>query len=413
MLKILHLADVHLDTVFGSRSERVRQRLRENIRDAFVQAIDIAIGDRVDAVVIAGDLFDGELLSFTTEKLILDQVQRLADAHIPGFYATGNHDPASMRTRLASSEWPDGFHVFRSGTPERVDIRAASGELRGVIVGAGHETNRVSENLAAGFPPAGGEVPHVGLLHTMVTSAASEQLHDRYAPCDVQDLRRTGYDYWALGHVHTRQQVDEEANAWYSGNVGGRNPRETGPRGALMAHVERGKPAVTEFVSLASVEWRHVVVGDLGGVEDASVLESTVRAQLENTRGESSARDWILILDLEGPCPMEPDLRDPDRKLELEEILAESLPALAVELRTPRLLTPYDADSYRGQPHLLGETLALLAELRESEDLLPQTAPEPLAHRSGQGEGRAAYLKSLLEGLDHELVRRLLVEAGR
>ncbi|NNE47613.1 MAG: DNA repair exonuclease [Rhodothermales bacterium] len=412
MLKILHLADVHLDTIFASRSATVRQRLRESIRTALVRAIDLAIGERVDAVLIAGDLFDGELLSFTSERLIFEQIHRLVDAGIPGFYATGNHDPASMRTRAAGMEWPDGFHVFRTAEPEAVQIRSKTGNPVGYVVGAGHETAREEQNLITRFPTSSGATPWVGLAHTIVTSAASTELHDRYAPCEVDDLRKPGYDYWALGHVHTRQQVDDQANAWYPGNIVGRNPRETGPRGAIVARVERGKPALTEFVPLSPVEWYHLSPEDLSSISNASELETRVRDEFEAIRRQSAADDWIVVLDMQGPCPLEPDLRDTDRREELEELVADALSVMAVEIRTEKLVSPIDINAHRGQPHLLGETLALIDELRSDPSALLKLAPDPPGRAVGTEPERLQYLKELLTGIEDEAARRLLTDGG-
>jgi len=409
MLRVLHLADVHLDTIFASRSESVRRQLQGAIRNAFVSAVDLAIAERLDAVLIAGDLFDGELLSFTTERLILEQAQRLTEARIPSFYATGNHDPSSMRARFARFDWPEGFHVFRTHRPERVEIVDDSGTTQGVVIGAGHESPRANENIASHFPVSVGPVPHIGLLHTLVLSAATEQLHDRYAPCDTLDLRRVEYDYWALGHVHTRQQVDEQANAWYAGNIVGRNPVETGARGALLAHVERGRPALTEFVPLSSVEWYHLRIDGLGSVSDASQLEAVVRQAFDRATQDSAASMWIAVVDLQGNCPLEPDLRDPDRRAELEEILAEALPVEAVEIRTSGLSSPIDSNSFRGQPHLIGETLGVIAEMREQDELLSRVGPDPVS-RPVSSEERIRYLRTLLNGLEEEAIRRLLVD---
>ncbi len=412
MIRVLHLADVHLDTTFASRSDRVRRLLRDGLRTAFVKAVDLAVTERMDAVLIAGDLFDGDTLSFTTERLILEQARRLSEARIPTFYATGNHDPSSLRTRSARLDWPDGFHVFRSRTPETVQVLDEGGRPCAVIVGSGHESGQEQDNLAALFPVSSGPVPHVGLLHTMVVSAESSQLHDRYAPCTADDLRRVDYDYWALGHIHTRQRVDEEANAWYSGNIQGRTPREGGRRGALVAHIDRGRQATTEFVPLAAVEWCNIDVTDVESISDASRLEAAVRVRSEKVRSETAADDWIAIVNLCGRCPMEPDLRDPDRRLELEGVLADVLSAAAVEIRTAGLAPPVDVDAYRAQPHLLGETLAVIAELNKRDQLLSDVGPDPLGCTAITEADRIAYLRSLLEGLEEEAVVRLLAEEG-
>ena len=95
-MRILHLADVHLDTSFQGRSSRIRTRLRGATREAFRNAVELALDAEVHAVVIAGDLFDGDLLSFPTERFLLDQAHRLGDNGITMVYATGNHDPIKI-----------------------------------------------------------------------------------------------------------------------------------------------------------------------------------------------------------------------------------------------------------------------------------------------------------------------------
>ena len=69
-MRFLHLADVHLDTPFAGRSDDVRRRLREASREALRRAVSCAIAERVHAVLLAGDLFDGERLSFGTERFL-------------------------------------------------------------------------------------------------------------------------------------------------------------------------------------------------------------------------------------------------------------------------------------------------------------------------------------------------------
>ncbi len=77
MLRILHVADVHLDTSFYGRDESMRRKLRSACQQAFKSAVDVAIEREVHAFLIAGDLFDNDRLSFPTERFILDEMWRL------------------------------------------------------------------------------------------------------------------------------------------------------------------------------------------------------------------------------------------------------------------------------------------------------------------------------------------------
>jgi DNA repair protein SbcD/Mre11 len=62
----------------------------------------------------------------------------------------------------------------------------------------------------------------------------------RYAPCTVDDLRRFGYDYWALGHIHAAEIVSRDPWIVFPGNLQGRSVRETGAKGAVRVTVEDG-----------------------------------------------------------------------------------------------------------------------------------------------------------------------------
>ena len=120
----------------------MRHRLREASRLAFQRLVDLAISERVDAVLIAGDLFDDERLSFQTERFLLEQLNRLDQEGIPVIYATGNHDPGRAGLRSADLPWPGNVTVARDRTAVRIAVRASDtttgdGELRGVVTAAG------------------------------------------------------------------------------------------------------------------------------------------------------------------------------------------------------------------------------------------------------------------------------------
>lgn len=85
MFRFLHLADVHLDTTFLCRTAALRSRLRDALREAVKRAVDCAIEEDVHAVLVAGDLFDNERLSFATEQFLSEQLSRLHHSQIPCF----------------------------------------------------------------------------------------------------------------------------------------------------------------------------------------------------------------------------------------------------------------------------------------------------------------------------------------
>ena len=409
MFKFLHVGDVHLDTSFLCRSATLREQLREALRTSFERAVDCAIAEEVDALLIAGDLFDSDRLSYRTEAFLVDQFRRLDQRGIATIYATGNHDPGGGPFGKAAREWPDRCTYVAANEPVIVDVAGRNGEIVARVVTAGHATAAEATNLARLFPQAADRVPHVGLLHTMVTGARDLESHSRYAPCAVEDLRRTGFRYWALGHIHVRQQVCDQSNAYYCGNLQGRHPKESGPKGGLLVQLRDGLDPEVDFRSFAPIQWLDLRIGDLDGHTSLHALTEAIRSSWSEHLGQNGEAEHILRLTLAGPTPMYHRLLDAPDLQELEETLAEALGVLDVEVRTDGLSMPVDLEEHRGQPHLLGEVLAMLEEFEKDPALLERLAPDALAGFSERdAEGRRAYVRSLLPGLDREAAMRLL-----
>ena len=262
MFRFLHLADLHLDTVFASRRQATREHLRKAVRRALELSIDFAISSDLDAVVIAGDLFDNDQLAYSTEKFIILQMERLNDAGISVIYCTGNHDPGGPLNRASRIQWPSNCNLIDSPKPVSINMRSKSG-VEVTIVGAGHDSPDIRDNLAGQFPVASGSIPHIGVLHAHVLESATGSSHKKYAPCSSSDLESKGYAYWALGHIHVRQQPGKASNAWYSGNIQGRTPRESGPKGGLVVSIDRTGLSDVRFYEFGPVVWKDVDVNSV------------------------------------------------------------------------------------------------------------------------------------------------------
>ncbi len=409
-VRLLHLADCHLDTPFYGREKEMRRRLRDACREAFRAAVDLAIERRAHAVLIAGDLFDDELLSFATERLLVDCCGALHESGIPLFYAPGNHDPGRATYRARKIEWPPNVHMFASSNPETVDIRDSDGQTVARLTGAGHMTQAESQNLAGSFPAANGELAHVGLLHTQVTGARGADQHDRYAPCTEGDLREAGYDYWALGHVHLRQTVSEQIPAWYAGNTQGRHPRETGPKGALWVEVEKGIPVEPEFVPLAPVVWHSVEVPCPPDGTTMAALVPALTASLRELVPVEDGREHFVRVDLTGQSPLAGDLALPENLEVLSDELQDGLGAGWLEVRSDSVVRPVDLDAYRGGRTVLATALEIIDRADSDDALIERIRPEELANAP---EDELAYLRELLAGLDLEAAARLVPEEHR
>jgi len=415
--RFLHLADLHLETSFGGRPE-TRERLRQATREAFERAVDYAIEERLHAVLAAGDLFDDRLLSRKVERWLCEQVERLAKAGVWFLACCGNHDPGAAHLRTAqlgvaatheeadaAEAWRKRVHFFRHAAPETVPVLDRDGNIAGLVVGAGHTTATESNNLAAAFPRIDEALPVVGLLHTHVAAATSADAHDRYAPSAAADYEQLEYGYWALGHIHIRQQALPGQPVYYAGNLQGRNPREVGAKGGLVVEVRAKAPAEPAFVRFAPVRWERLLVNSL---PDTQSLDLVVENLVQRVDAMERAPDETLALriELSGTSPLAHKLRHAETCQEIEAELAERTGALEVQLRTRDLSQPIDTEALRASPTVVAEALDLIDTLRTNPARLDEWAPEELATPVAHGEERERYLEELLADLSQELIER-------
>ena len=258
--RFLHAADLHLDSPLvglSGRAADLASRVDLASRRAFDRLIDLAIAEECRFVVLAGDVFDGDLRDMRSGIFFLTGMSRLRDAGIPVYMIAGNHDAQNgFFDKLRHSDNVHRFDHRRSHTHTLDDVGVA-------VHGRSFAQREVVENIALGYPLPLPTYFNVGVLHT--ACGGVEGAHARYAPCSVEQLRNHGYDYWALGHVHARMTLHEHPHVVYPGNVQGRSVRETGPKGATVVHVTDGRVERLEHHDLDDIRWASVDV-DLSGV---------------------------------------------------------------------------------------------------------------------------------------------------
>lgn len=411
-MRFLHIADVHLDTGFAGRSEEVRTRLRASSRTAFVRAVDLAIREDVHALLIAGDLFDSERLSFETERFLLRETERLQDHQITVVYATGNHDPGGSPSGPRSLSWPGCVRVADDRTPRRFQILDRQRDPVGFITAIGHDGPRVSEDLSRLLPPPGDALPEVALLHTQVHASEAADQHHAYAPSDLTWLRHAGYDYWALGHIHVGQELSEDPPIWYSGSLQGRTHADRGARGGLLVDLtDRRNPAIS-FRSLAPVRWDTIAVSRLDSVDSLDELERAIRLAWRSAREADPAptdTEWMVRVVLSGPCPLWSELRTEEDRTTLSRELKGLLGALDVHVMADTVHPVLPLEEHRLRTDVLGEALRLAEAVREGRASLHDVLEGALAGIAGDDRtAMDAYVRGLLQGADGEIAARML-----
>lgn len=297
MFKFIHAADIHLDSPLRGL-ERYEgapvQRIRDASRIALENLVELAIAEKVAFVLIAGDLYDGDWREFRTGLHFVQQATKLRNAGIQVYMIAGNHDAANRMTK--SLKLPDNVTFFKSKVAHSVILES----VNVAIHGQSFATVAVTEDLSLSYPAAIPGSFNIGLLHTC---GNGREGHERYAPCSIEGLKLKGYDYWALGHVHTRETLSEKPYVAFSGNIQGRHVRESGPKGCLLVTVDDTQAFGVQFRPLDVVRWdvATIDVSSAVSVDDVLALCST---EIERAHRAADGRILAMRLVISGQTPL-------------------------------------------------------------------------------------------------------------
>ena len=235
MIKILHSADWHLDSPLMLRSPAQAEPLRAALHQIPEQVASICKAKRCDLMLLAGDLFDGPYAADTLHAVR----NALEEAAVPVFIAPGNHDFVDFQSPWLAESWPGNVHIFTHPVIEALELP----ELDCTVVGAGY-TKMDCQGLLADYAPRHDTRYSVGVLHGDPT-----QLNSPYCPVTAEQVRLSGLDYLALGHIHKGGSFREGKTlcAW-PGCPQGRGYDETGEKGLLLVTLE--DTAEAEFIPL-------------------------------------------------------------------------------------------------------------------------------------------------------------------
>jgi exonuclease SbcD len=417
MFRFLHAADIHLDSPLRgleSYDDAPVEEVRGATRRAFENLVELAIEEEVEFVLLCGDLYDGEWRDYNTGLFFVGQMNRLHEAGISVHLVSGNHDAISQITK--SLKLPDNVTHYDSKNPQTVVLD----ELGVAIHGQSFASRSVNENLAEGYPVGEPARFDIGLLHTSLNGRPP---HGDYAPCSLDDLRSKGYQYWALGHVHRREEVLRDPWVVFPGNIQGRHSRETGAKGCTLVTVENGEVSLVESRELDVVRWAVVHV-DLSKAQDADASVDIVCQALAEELDQTGNRFLVARLILEGASPAHPALSArPEHWMQQYRAQASSLSSPGVWLEKVKFETTrlVDLEAQLGRDDALGDLLRLIAGLEDAPleleafaeefaDLRRKLPPELTEGDEPFDPTDLATLKSAIPQVKELLLSRLLEE---
>ena len=419
-MKFIHAADIHLDSALhgleryeGAPVEEIRRATRR----AFDNLIELAIDEQVAFVLLVGDLYDGDWKDYNTGLYFVERMGRLRDASIRVFIVAGNHDAASQITKHL--RLPDNVTLFSTRKPERVVLD----DLGVSICGQGFATRAVTDDISQGYPQGDPQLLNIGLLHTCLDGKPG---HEPYAPCTVDGLRSKGYQYWALGHVHKREEVSRDPWIVFPGNIQGRHIREIGPKGCTLVTVDGGEIVEVAHRDLDVMRWS-IRELDVSATETVDDIYEQVREGLQLALDAAEGRPVAVRLVLYGACSAHLKLHaDRERWIQEYRALATGLGGAGIWLEKVSIKTKpaISTDEVLERDDALSGLLraihdmeldsSILDELADEMSVLRQKLPaELLAGDDPFDPTNPEFLKDTLEDIKELLVNRLLSTENR
>src|SRR6476620_5574447 len=205
-LRFVHAAALRLDSPFrgiGNASTALKEQLQSATLGALRRVVAHTIESKADFLIIAGDIYDSKDRNLRALVSFRNEMERLAERPIPVFIVHGNHDPLNG--------WGSGFqlppNVVTFGGHADTEPFIRRGRDVAHITGVSYIRERVTDNLSLSFKVPDAAAYSIAVLHANVGHQSG---HAEYAPATVGDLSAGGFNYWALGHVHTRAVLSAE-----------------------------------------------------------------------------------------------------------------------------------------------------------------------------------------------------------
>ncbi len=402
--RFIHCSDLHIDSPFKGFSA-IHPEWAERLRDAplqsFLNIVDLAVREQVDAVVIAGDVFDGEDKSLQAQFKFRRGLQTLSEHRIPAFIAHGNHDP--LNTWSTTLEWPEGVTVFPGSGVHAFPV-VKEGQTLAHIYGISFPERDVFDNLALQFERQQDSGHAVAVLHANVGAHPD---HDPYAPCAVDDLVSQGMDYWALGHIHTREVIREVHPAIvYCGNSQGRHFKESGPRGCCLVTLNKDAPPDIRFHATDAIRFVENTA-DLSACATLDAVVAEMIRQCQTLLDQAEGRNLVVRQTLTGRTEVHALLRKGGTLESLRDEVLQSFSdrrsGLWLEFRL-QTRGAYDIDALKQGKDFIADLIALYDNKTEPESLPECREALKALFRSWEG----GYLLSELT--DDEL-REILSQA--
>jgi len=399
-LRFIHCADLHIDTPFkgvANVNTDLRDLLYGSTFQSYCNIVELAISEKVDCVIISGDVYDSANKSLQAQFRFRNGLRRLSENGISTFVVSGNHDPEDSWS--ATLEPVERVHVFRSDEVESYPV-VRNGDTIAQVHGISFARRDTFENLALRFESVEASVPRIGVLHANLGTNTG---HLPYAPCTVEDLSGRAFDYWALGHVHTHSIVKGAQPAIvYPGCSQSTSSRETGAKGCCLVTIELGADPDIQFIPTDIVRYAStdMDISACGTVDD---VLSSIKEECEKVSSQLDQRHAIIRLTLTGRTELRAELHRGSAVEDLTEAVREHFegrsPVIWLERLVMDTAVTYDLADLRSGNDFIADLVSIYDELQDPESEHWEDIQKRLDALFADWQGRQLLERPSTEGI--------------
>lgn len=374
MVKFIHAADLHLDRSFeglagmsvDSQMEflEVNQKVLENI-------VDAAIQQEVDCLLFSGDTFHQSRPSLRTQKHFFEQMSRLSDRQIPVFLIFGNHD--YYQSERYWFEFPENVYLFTSEKVETLQWKTRLGETI-AISGFSYTSPWIQTEKIKEFPNRHQVDVHLGMYHGELGKTGN------YAPFQLSEMRKKGYEYWALGHIHVPVELSNQPMVIYPGTPQGHTQKEEQVEGVLLIDIHQGT-IEKKVISVDEIQWVTKEVS----LENSRTRQEALK-EIENVQQDTVEKRQLIRLRLTNFEHLGKDFQTSVENQEIVHYLLENVrqeTSIKGSIWTIELTYEQENDKIKieASKELAEQLFTSYEDTEEFQQILSEIYGHPIAHR--------------------------------
>lgn len=281
-MRFVHIADMHFDAPFTSLNskEGLGDKRRLEQRNAFKRVIEYIKENKIEYLLIAGDLFEQEYVKKSTIDYIIKLFSEIPETKI--FISPGNHDPYIKNSYYNTYEFGDNVYIFRNSNIERYEDENVN--IYGMAFNEFYMNESPLKNIVLPYS----NKPSVLLAHCDLNGSKDKEGFS-YNPILESKLDSIGFDYCAIGHVH-KNNLNNKNRIYYPGSTISLGFDELGNHGMIVGEVTKDKFNMA-FIELDERNFEELRIS----VDELWSKEELIEKILSYTYNEMTMYKIILV----------------------------------------------------------------------------------------------------------------------